>query len=603
MAGIFANVDSDIKKLQYLRQEIDNIKKALKGINVKVDIDIAKGLKAQLKGLTDQYNALAAKVAETETRIAASASRITDASKKIIQAQEQLAKAASPVGQSFTPGGGTNAAETANVKAQAKAYDELKEEIDKVLGSREANIKRLIEEQNAIRLINEEIKKLNKLQGTSGESTAQQNRLAQLNNDLLTHKTALSELRQALNNSAKLDNAAATSMDALSQSLSRMRVLYRQITEEERNSPFGKELLTSIQQADAKIKELDATIGNHQRNVGNYASGFNGLNMSIQQIGRELPSLAMGWDTFFLAISNNLPILTDEIKRAKDEYKTLVSHGQKATPVWKQIVSSLVSWQTALTVGITLLTLYGEELIDWASSLIKGKKALSETYQATEEFQKSVSESAGKSIVAYEKLAKTWSSLGNDIKAQEKFILEYKSDIDSLGVSITNISDAEKIFNDGKNDFIAGLQARAEAVALMDLASQEYVKYFQKMEEADNIKVNWKDRIMSALAQAGLAQSGQVDLLSEVTPEKAKEKRKSDLEKEAGDYKASFDKLVQKAIDAEKEGIAKIEKAGADLTNELVAGSVEAIEKSISLKRDALKKVTNRFDYIKTILR
>lgn len=48
MAGIFANVDGDINKLRSLKAEIENIKKALKGINVKVDIDIAKGLEARL---------------------------------------------------------------------------------------------------------------------------------------------------------------------------------------------------------------------------------------------------------------------------------------------------------------------------------------------------------------------------------------------------------------------------------------------------------------------------------------------------------------------------------------------------------------------------
>lgn len=106
-------------------------------------------------------------------------------------------------------------------------------------------------------------------------------------------------MRQALNNNAKLDNVAATSMNGLSQSLSRMRIAYRELTEEERNS-LGKELLASIQQTDAKIKELDATIGNHQRNVGNYGKQWNGLSMSIQQVGRELPSLAYGPKVFFL---------------------------------------------------------------------------------------------------------------------------------------------------------------------------------------------------------------------------------------------------------------------------------------------------------------
>ena len=158
-------------------------------------------------------------------------------------------------------------------------------------------------------MINEEIKKLTKLQtGNSTLTNTQQKRLEQLNNSLLTHKAALSDVRQTLMNNVKLDNSAITSMNGLSQSLSRMRIAYRELTEEERNSPFGKELLASIQQADAKIKELDATIGNHQRNVGNYVKGYNGLNMSVQQIVRELPSAAMGLNMFFLAISNNLPI-------------------------------------------------------------------------------------------------------------------------------------------------------------------------------------------------------------------------------------------------------------------------------------------------------
>lgn len=201
-------------------------------------------------------------------------------------------------------------------------------------------------------------------------------------------------MRQNLSNNAKLDNVAATSMNGLSQSLQRMRITYRELTEEERNSPFGKELLSSIQQADTKIKQLDATIGNHQRNVGNYASRWNGLSVSIQQIGRELPSLAYGARTFFYAISNNLPILADEIKRAKVQYNELKDSGQKAVPVWKQVVSSIFSWQTALTVGITLLTLYGDKVVDWVAGLFNAKDALQDVASYQQNLSKIMSEGA-----------------------------------------------------------------------------------------------------------------------------------------------------------------------------------------------------------------
>lgn len=381
MAGIFVEIDSDIRKLQKIKAEIENVKKALKGINVKVDIDIAKGMEAQLKSLMSQYDALVKKISEAEGKIMLSTKRINDASDKILKAQERFSKAAG-VDDTQSDGGNANAvannAETASIQAQAKAYDELKDEIESVIGTRSQNIKRMVQEQNAIRLIQAEIKQINKTQGQSAVlSRSQQQRLEQLNNSLLTHKTALSEVRQALNNNAKLDNAAATSMNGLSQSLSRMRQTYRELTEEERRSPFGKELLASINQADAKIRQLDASIGNHQRNIGNYANGWNGLDMSIQQIGRELPSLAYGARTFFSAISNNLPILADEIKRAKVQYDELKNSGQKAIPVWKQVVSSIFSWQTALTVGITLLTLYGDKVVDWVAGLFKAKDALS----------------------------------------------------------------------------------------------------------------------------------------------------------------------------------------------------------------------------------
>ena len=381
MASIIADLSDDLKKMKSLKEEIQQVKKELGSINVKVELDIKRDMEARLKALTGQYDALVQKVAQAEAKIAESTTRINKSAETIIKAQEQITKSASGQADSSVQGAsGSNTAatnaQTASVQAQAKAYDELANEIDAVMGTRSQNIKRMVEEQNAIRIINEELKRMQKLNQTGVYSASETRRIEQLNASLMQHKTALSELRQSLNNSFKLDSAAATSMNALSQSLARMRMTYRELTEEERNSPFGQELLASIQQADAKIKQLDASIGNHQRNVGNYASGWNGLNMSIQQIGRELPSLAMGWNTFFLAISNNLPILTDEIKRAKDEYNALKAAGQQATPVWKQVVSSLLSWQTALTVGITLLTMYGSEIIDWVSGLSKAQKQL-----------------------------------------------------------------------------------------------------------------------------------------------------------------------------------------------------------------------------------
>lgn len=493
MAGIFSDVSTDIQKLRQLKAEIENVKKSLKGIDVNVNIDIAKGMEAQLQSLMKQYDALVRKVSEAEGKIMISTKRINDASEKIIKAQEQLSKAA---GTNTQPSNGNadvslNNVGTASVRSQAKAYNELAEEIDSVMGTRSQNIKRMIDEQNAIRLINEEIKRLTKLQtGNSTLTNTQQKRLEQLNNSLLTHKAALSEVRQTLMNNVRLDNAATTSMNGLSQSLSRMRIAYRELTEEERNSPFGKELLASIQQADEKIKELDATIGNHQRNVGNYAKGYNGLNTSVQQIVRELPSASMGLNMFFLAISNNLPILTDEIKRAKTANEELKTSGQSTIPIWKQLVTSFFSWQSAMMIGITLLTVYGKDIGNWVAEIFKSKDALKDVRKAQEEFNayikkqnedwhNNVATTAGKNIAVYQRLLHEYNTLGDNMNAKKKFITDNQDAFHGLGFSVNSVIDAESLFVKNTDAVVNALVARAKAAAYEQQitdATQRYIK-------------------------------------------------------------------------------------------------------------------------------
>lgn len=121
---------------------------------------------------------------------------------------------------------------------------------------------------------------------------------------------------------------------------------------------------------------------------------YNGLNMSIQQLARELPVLSMGPQMFFMAISNNLPIFTDELARARKEYEAMIASGQKGVPVWRQVLSSLLSWQTALAVGITLTVAYGKEIGNWVANLFRGKKALDTARMATERFQNTMLEGA-----------------------------------------------------------------------------------------------------------------------------------------------------------------------------------------------------------------
>ena len=129
--------------------------------------------------------------------------------------------------------------------------------------------------------------------------------------------------------------------------------------------------LKQLQEESESVQVTPPDIPNAQRQ-------FNGLHNSIQQMAREMPSLAVGPQMFFLAISNNLPIFTDELARARKEYDELQKSGKKGTPVWKQVLSSLFSWQTALTTGIMLLVMYGDEIWEWTKDLFSAKKGVDE---------------------------------------------------------------------------------------------------------------------------------------------------------------------------------------------------------------------------------
>jgi hypothetical protein len=149
---------------------------------------------------------------------------------------------------------------------------------------------------------------------------------------------------------------------------------------EQRNYDY---LQGKIQKYDAALKTVDATMGKHQRNVGNYASGTAQLNFSVTQLAREMPAFANSVQTGFMAISNNLPMFFDEIGKLKAANIELAAAGKPTQNVFKSLAGSLISTQVLLSVGVTLLTVYGEKLVDFASSLFSANSAAEENARIT----------------------------------------------------------------------------------------------------------------------------------------------------------------------------------------------------------------------------
>lgn len=252
----------------------------------------------------------------------------------------------------------------------------------------------------------------------------------------------------------------------------------------------GQNTLQQIQTLKNELKSMDAQMGNYQRNVGNYTSHWNGLNMSVQQVARELPSLAVGWNTFFLAISNNLPMIADELKKARIEYQAMQEAGEKGIPVWKQLTKSILNWQTALVVGITLLSVYGKDIMNWVSSLFKGEKAVLETVNATNQFHEAMRKGVSDTVKERTELKLLYDATQDSTRSMK----ERKAAVDELQKRypnyLGNIKDEDILAGKASDSYkaltsalIENAQARAVEETMVE-NSKKALEYENKMRSA-----------------------------------------------------------------------------------------------------------------------
>lgn len=255
--------------------------------------------------------------------------------------------------------------------------------------------------------------------------------------------------------------------------------------------------IRQIETLQARIKELEEELGRVSKSAKAVSetaknttivpsdatkakSTFNGLNMSIQQLARELPVLSMGPQMFFMAISNNLPIFTDELARARKEYEAMIASGQKGVPVWRQVLSSLLSWQTALAVGITLTVAYGKEIGNWVANLFRGKKALDTARMASERFQNTMLEGARNAQQEVVKLNLLYRAATDNARATDDRREAVRKLKEEFSGYFKNLSDEQIMLgqaNDAYEELIKNIYKYAKAQAafksLVDIEQQE----------------------------------------------------------------------------------------------------------------------------------
>ena len=257
--------------------------------------------------------------------------------------------------------------------------------------------------------------------------------------------------------------------------------------EERRAVDVGQKLEAETLRIYKQMIILQESTGKYTLSVGHYEKAWNGLGNAMNQIVREIPSMTMGVNMFFLAISNNIPILIDELQRVREKNALLRAEGKPTQNVMNTLAKSIFGWQTALILVITALSMHGKAIIDWITKLAKGADAtmsMTEALENINEELKNTNNGYGSLITTYKKLQSEWSKL-NTLKEQKQWIKDNATEFGRLDVSIRNVSDAESFLVNMTDSVIEAMRLRAKAAAAMKLASDKYEEALIKQNEAE----------------------------------------------------------------------------------------------------------------------
>lgn len=381
------------------------------------------------------------------------------------------------------------------------------ENIDKIINIRVKYsdlIKGMSESAKRIDTLNDRISELKSgLKGLKAarkagtiDEEAYNEQVAQTTQELVANREEVKALQSAMRlysheiqDNIKEEKNLEGSVNGLRKSIRDLTAQYNALSAADREGSVGNGIAERISKMQAQVSAAEQRLGNFRSNVGNYQSAFNGLNVSVSQIVRELPSATMGANMFFLAISNNIPMLVDEINKLRAANKLAMKEGKQGVPILKQLGAAVFSWNSLISVGITLLTVYGKDIVSWIGNLFKGREAAMTMAEAQAEVNKQMAESSGSygdQVAQLRALQLQWNQLGDDLKAKTEFVKKNQEAFHKLGVKINDTNDAERLLVERTDDFVLALQARAKAAAAQKLASEEYESYLKVVAETED---------------------------------------------------------------------------------------------------------------------
>ena len=317
-----------------------------------------------------------------------------------------------------------------------------------------------VEQQLRVKELDTKVKELTKSymaltaeQKKGSEGSQIMTELSGMTADFNRQNEVLKQLRKSYTDNIKVEGAAADSLVALRLQLRQLTAEYDRLSAADREADLGNNLVKQIQELNTQISAAEQATGRFQRNVGNYASAWNGLGMSVQQVARELP--------------------VDEFKRAAEEYKNFKkemaagnTNVQRVVSPWKQLLSSILSWQTALVVGITVLSMYGDEIIDWVSNLFGADTAQKRLNESLKEFNNLAGKGQAEAKLLFDAVKRTEEGTqgrANAIREINKAYGEYLPYLLSEQSSLKELEAAYKTVNKSLREH-AAMKAQTEAI-------------------------------------------------------------------------------------------------------------------------------------------
>lgn len=286
---------------------------------------------------------------------------------------------------------------------------------------------------------------------------------------------------------AKLANSMAGSYNALSAQYELNKIKMNNLSQAYlENTEAGKKLVKETAEIYAAMDKYQKSTGKHTLSVGNYKQAFDGLGFSISQVARELPSLVISANTFFLAISNNIPMVIDEIQKLRAANEAAAKAGEAQVSITGKLVKSLFSFNTVMVLILTAFSIWGKDITNWIGSLFTGKKRVenltSSLKHMADAMQNARLETAKETVklnVLYKTATNNSKSTDERTKAVKALKKEYPEYFKNLTDEEIKLGKASKAYKEATKAITENAKARAALDKITEL-QKEFIDLDQK---------------------------------------------------------------------------------------------------------------------------